>query len=161
MDLSIRPPVAIDPSELEIIALTIERGDQIDPAGLRNRLRRAHSVGVVRDHTTIAAVGAIKRPNVRYRDRVFRAAGVADLVEYELGWLYTCPEYRGRKLMRLLMRGLLDGLGKERVYATAHADNPPSLHLLNVNRFRRVGDYRNDAGEALCLLIRPAMPDDA
>ena len=105
--------------------LVIE-GETVDPEGLTQRIRGAFRLLFLRKaNGQLVGVGALKRPQLGYRSKVFakaRATRPPDEYRFELGWVAVSKSYQGRGLSRRIIGELISLAENENLFATTRAD---------------------------------------
>jgi GNAT superfamily N-acetyltransferase len=116
-------------AELDGFESLVKKGGEVEANSLRNRILRAEwLVFVIEDDGTLAAVGALKRPNESYKQGVFRKARSSEDpndFNYEAGWIFVEDAFRGRRYSLLLLQALVGAAGASRIYATTREKNDP------------------------------------
>jgi hypothetical protein len=136
-------------------------GGAVDRAGLSGRIRSALQLLFLRSaEGVLAGIGALKRPSLGYRTKIFNAAGSlldANLYTLELGWVVVDNHYRGQRLPSRIVSDLLSVVGNERLFATTRADKAAMHYALGDNSFAREGvPFASDRDDyELVLYIRP------
>src|SRR5215468_1969810 len=123
---SILSPSDCAPQALaEFEKLIVEAGT-VDPQGLTERIRGASRLLFLRESNgQLVGVGALKRPVLSYRSRVFtqaRAAVLADEYRIELGWIAVAKSHQRRGLWRRIIGRLISLVENENLFATTRAD---------------------------------------
>lgn len=161
--MSKRPAECSD-AELGSFEHFARRGGQVAFRGLRQRIRAAEwLVFLYEGDGILAAVAALKRPNESYRRKVFESAKTlvnpSDF-EYELGWVYVEPRFRGRRYSRLLVESALALAPTANVYATTREDNGWMRQTNSRCGFEEAGNpYLSDDGDhKLVLYLRRKGP---
>ena len=152
-------PTHITDQELEGMKDFLVEGGEIQQKGLMIRIKKAHLVAIVRIGGSIAAMGAIKNPDLNYRDGAAKESSFPDLRNYgrELGWIRVHPRLEGiglgRLVTRLLVRDYPDPL-----WATTKVSNFAMHHILCEEKFMRAGkSYPSDRRQTEILVwIREA-----
>ena len=139
------------------------RAGQVNPAGLRTRIKQAHRLAFHYENEELAAIAALKRPSAAYWARVFRGAEAPyspDAFTAELGWVFTRKEHRGQGITRRLLQRLLhEDTEHDRLFATTSVDNAAMRHLLATLGFAPSGVPFSGADETLLQLwLRDAEP---
>jgi GNAT superfamily N-acetyltransferase len=157
---SIFSPADCTPQELaDFENLVIEAGT-VDPEGLTQRIRDAFRLLFLRESNgQLVGVGALKRPLLSYRSRVFtqaRTAVPADEYPIELGWVAVAKSHRRRGLWRRIIGVLLNLAENENLFATTRAD-ARAIRFAADYGFKPVGKpYPSGRGYDLVLLLRDA-----
>jgi RimJ/RimL family protein N-acetyltransferase len=121
-----------------------------------NRLAFYYAAG-----DTLAAVAALKAPNERYRDDVFKKADAGiSTAEYklELGWVFVVPVHRGNRIAASLCQQLLTRVSASCVFATTRPDNISMIRILLALGFARAGKPYPRRNEELVLFLRQGTP---
>ena len=139
--------------------LVIEAGT-VDPMGLTQRIRDAFRLLFLRESNgQLVGAGALKRPRLGYRSKVFAKAGTTispDEYRVELGWIAVAKSYEGRGLSRRIIGQLISLVGNENLFATTRAD-ARAMRFAPDYGFRPAGNpYPSGSGYDLILLLRNA-----
>lgn len=139
--------VAVRPNQLTTpqqaaVANFISQGGEVSAANAVAGVQRAQLIGyATNDDGKIIAVSALKTPLDSYKNKVFTAAGQAELApqyRYEKGYSYTDPRYQRQGLNRAIWEKLASGSG--RVFATIRSDNTASKANLAAQGFSQLGE---------------------
>jgi len=107
----------------------------------------------------LVGVGALKRPLLSYRSRVFtqaRTAVPADDYPIELGWIAVAKSHQRRGLWRRVIIQLISLAENENLFATTRAD-ARALRFAADYGFKPAGKpYPSGRGYDLVLLLRDA-----
>ena len=139
--------------------LVIEAGT-VDPEGLTQRIRDAFRLLFLRQSDgQLVGVGALKRPGLGYRSKVFakaRAPMSPDEYPIELGWVAVAKSHQGRGLSRRIIGQLISLAENENLFATTRAD-PRAMPFAADYGFKSAGKpYRSGRGYDLVLYLRNA-----
>lgn len=118
-------------------------GGEIDGVAIQANVEVAAGLVFLTQAGRIVGAGALKIPQLGYRDGFVAKAGVALPVEiypYELGYILLHEDMRGRGLARKLMEGALQFAGKEGVFATVRTDNGAMRACLSKYDFDMAGE---------------------
>ncbi len=150
MQAMIKAPEDCSHEELSTFERLILEAGEVEPGGLLRRIKSAHKLIFIEIENECVSVGAIKIPSEDYKNRVFLKAGVADEkvnYQYELGYLYTLPDFRGHGAGSLLMESACEALHGDSCFATAREENTKVHHLFSKASFLRLGQvYQSDRG---------------
>jgi len=155
----LRQPNTSTEEQRREFAQLIRQGFETAGAGLDNRICAAKCLAFhypTRDK--LAAIAALKSPNVQYRHDVFSKAGSPEsCADYkvELGWVYVEPAYRGNRIATKLCEQLLSRAATDCVFATTRTNNAPMGRILLTFGFANVGTPYIRRGEQLRLYLRP------
>src|SRR4051794_37768297 len=131
----------------------------VDAEGLTQRIRDAFRLLFLRGNGELVGVGALKRPLLDYRSKVFAKAGTAtppDEYPLELGWVAVAKSHQGRGLSRRIIGQLISSAGNQNVFATTRADERATRFAAEY-RFKPAGKpYPSGRGYDLCLYLRNA-----
>ena len=146
-----RPPLKCSEVELDAFERLVKEGGEVNPNGLRGRIRSAYSlVWLQGTDGTLVGIGAIKQPNENYRSCVFRKAGSREEpsnYEAELGWIFLRTEFRGQGLSSSLMKELLSVARGKTIYATVRENNEAMRAVLKKFEFvQEARAYPSDEG---------------
>jgi ribosomal protein S18 acetylase RimI-like enzyme len=138
----IQPPHKCDSGLIDAFRELVIQGEQVQFAGLNERLRAAHLLAFHYLNDELVAIAALKQPSESYRDKVFRCAQATmnpNSFRLELGWVFTREDFRGRGISRHLLELLLQKAGEDKLFATTRADNHAMQRLLKSLGFERAG----------------------
>jgi len=141
-DDKIKEPSECSEKEIEDFYQKVIDGEQVDPFGLRDKIKRASLLAFHYEENTLVGIAALKRPNETYKKEVFRKAGVSkesDKYNLEIGWAYTTKEYRGRGICSGLIQKLIVASASQNIFATTKTDNLPMQKILKRNGFQKTG----------------------
>ncbi len=132
----------------------------VDPEGLTQRIRDASRLLFLRQSNgQLVGVGALKRPQLGYRSKVFakaRATTAPDEYRVELGWVAVARSHQGRGLSRRIIGQLISLAGNENVFATTRAD-ARAMRFAGDYGFKAAGKpYSSGRGYDLVLYLRNA-----
>ena len=155
---SILSPADCTPQALADFENLVSEGGTVDPQGLTERIRDASRLLFLREPSgRLVGVGALKKPLLSYRNRVFRQARTAiSAVEYpiELGWIAVAKSHQRRGLWRRIIRQLISLAENENVFATTRADTR-AMRLAADYGFKPAGKpYPSGRGYDLVLYLR-------
>jgi hypothetical protein len=143
MDSIIRSPSDCSTQELTAFEQLVIAGGAVEPGGLSRRVHAALQLLFLRTtEGVLAGVGALKRPSLGYRTKIFRVAEselAANLYTLELGWVVVDDRYRGQRLPARIVGDLLRVAANEPLFATTRADKAAMHYALEGNRFKREG----------------------
>ena len=148
MEVTIKRPIDCSYSEITSFVDLVKEGGEVSTAGLVDRVRSAQALCFIQDKAFVA-VGAIKKPNVNYKARVFSKAGAKNdnNYKYELGWLYVTSSARGNGYGAALMKAIKGALPDGGCFATTRKNNTAMHHLLEKFGFKIIGrPYKSENG---------------
>ncbi len=139
--------------------LLIEVGT-VDPEGLTQRVRDAFRLLFLKESNgQLVGVGALKRPELTYRRKIFakaRATTPPDQYGVELGWVAVARSHRGRGLWRRIIGQLISLAENENLFATTRAD-VRAMRFATDYGFKPAGyPYPSGRGYDLVLYLRNA-----
>jgi GNAT superfamily N-acetyltransferase len=139
--------------------LVIEAGT-VDPEGLTQRIRDAFRLLFLRESNgQLVGVGALKRPRLGYRSKVFAKARTtmpSDEYRVELGWVAVAKSHQKRGLSRRIIGQLISLVENENLFATTRAD-ARAMRFAADNGFKPSGKpYPSGRGYDLVLYLRNA-----
>lgn len=145
--------------EIKQIEALINAGGEVNGNTLASRLKSTEAIAVFKYQDTIIATASIKNPLMRYRNYIFTQAGVSEEegdYNFELGYIYTKPSYRGHHLAKRLCEALTSRFEHHCVYATTRVSNMPMYIVLAGLGFDTIGNaYENREGtDQLFLCVR-------
>ena len=137
--------------------LVIEAGT-VDPQGLTQRIRDASRLLFLRESNgQLVGVGALKRPLLSYRNKVFAKAGAtvrSEEYRIELGWVAVVKAHEGQGLSRRIISRLISLAANENVFATTRADARATRFAIDYG-FKPAGKpYPSGHGYDLVLYLR-------
>jgi GNAT superfamily N-acetyltransferase len=153
-------PSACTPDALaDFEKLVIEAGT-VDPEGLTQRIRDAFQLLFLRQSDgQLVGVGALKRPGLGYRSKVFaKARATTPPNEYpiELGWVAVAKSHQGRGLSRRIIGQLISLAENENLFATTRTD-ARAMRFAADYEFKLAGKpYPSGSGYDLVLYLRNA-----
>lgn len=122
-----KKPSECTESELTMFESLINKGGEVVAHGLHDRIMRAEwLIFLFEGDKTLAGIAALKKPNANYKKDVFRKANSPESpskFDFEAGWIFVEPQFRGRKHSRTLLQTVLKLADKLHVYATTREDN--------------------------------------
>jgi GNAT superfamily N-acetyltransferase len=152
----VKPPSACTAEELEGFRQMVLLEWQVSDEGLEERIARSKVLVIIYDpFDKMIAIGAAKKPQSSYARKVFTKAGVLGWsnYEYEVGYIYVLPEYRGHLFSRLLMEALIDACGDVSIFATTKADNERMIRTNRRLNFIQAGvPFQSERGPYNILL---------
>lgn len=137
-----KKPEELTNKEFKTIYQLILKGNEVDANTLQHRLTRAALVCFAIIDSKIIAIAVIKRPSKKYRDSIFTKAQIIDKsnqYKYELGYVFTETDYRGKKISSKLCNQLCDIFLAHNVFATTRSKNKPMQKILVKNHFLPTG----------------------
>jgi predicted GNAT family N-acyltransferase len=157
---SIVSPADCTPQALADFENLVTKYGTVDREGLTQRIREASRLLFLRESNgQLVGVGALKRPQLDYRSKVFAKAGTATLPdEYrvELGWVAVAKSRQGRGLSRRIIGQLISLAENENLFATTRADAQARRFAAD-HGFKRAGKpYPSGRGYDLVLYLRNA-----
>ena len=162
---SILSPADCSPEAIADFEKLVIQGGTVDPEGLTERICDASRLLFLRESNgRLVGVGALKRPLLSYRSRVFAQAGAAvpaDEYPIELGWIAVAKSHQRRGLWRRIIGRLISLVENENLFATTRAD-PRTERLAADYGFRPAGKpYPSGCGYDLVLYLRNAREPTA
>lgn len=155
----------LSPSDCTLQALAdfenlVTKYGTVDPEGLTQRIRDASRLLFLRESNgRLVGVGALKRPQLSYRRKVFakaRATTTPDEYRVELGWVAVAKTHRGRGLSRRIIGQLIRLAENENLFATTRADER-TIRFATDYGFKPAGyPYPSGRGYDLVLYLRNA-----
>ena len=138
-------------------------GGEVARAGIDQRIRRAEYLAFIfDDNGTLEGIGALKKPNLAYRNDIFHKAGVGEAAHQfaiELGWLFVDAGHRRRGYSKALIKKLLGLVGGASLYSTTRTDNIGMKKALYQFGFSEAGQpyISGDGQRSLQLWARPPL----
>lgn len=150
-------PERCSKAELETFCDFVRRGGEVQDDGLEGRVRQAKALVFLRVDGQVIGVAAIKRPALKYRDGVFRKAGVphaASRFHLEIGWVFVMPDHRKKGYSHALCAAAMSQAERESTFATTRLDNVAMQRTLERFGLRRLGDsWQSDRGTKPRLVL--------
>jgi GNAT superfamily N-acetyltransferase len=157
---SILSPSDCSPQALADFENLLTKYGTVDPEGLTQRIRDAFRLLFLRESNgQLIGVGALKRPQLGYRSKVFakaRATTSPDDYPVELGWVAVAESHQARGLSRRIIGQLISLAENENLFATTRAD-ARAMRFAADHGFRPAGKpYPSGRGYYLVLYLRNA-----
>jgi GNAT superfamily N-acetyltransferase len=157
---SILSPSDCSPQALADFENLLTKYGTIDPEGLTQRIGDAFRLLFLRESNgQLVGVGALKRPQLGYRNKVFakaRATTSPDEYRVELGWVAVAESHQGRGLSRRIIGQLISLAENENLFATTRADARAMRSAADYG-FQPAGKpYPSGRGYDLVLYLRNA-----
>jgi len=161
---SILSPSDCAPQALADFENLVTKYGTVDVEGLMQRIREASRLLFLRElNGYLVGVGALKRPQLSYRSKVFakaRATIRPDEYRVELGWVAVTESYQGRGLSRRIIGQLIGLAENQNLLATTRADAQARRFAAD-HGFKRAGKpYPSGRGYDLVLYLRNAGKRD-
>lgn len=157
MNAIIRSPRDCSASEIEAFVALVREGRAVSEGDARYGATHAFRLAFVL-HTdgTAIAVGALKQPELTYRNHVFMEAGAmipASAFQIELGYIAVAAAFRKQGLSHSIVHALLPHSVHENIFATTRADKEAMQHTLPAAGFVQEGrPYPSQGGNYNLLL---------
>lgn len=152
----IKSPTHCSSREIEAFKTLVEVNGQVSTMRVPNA---EHLAFLHNEQGELIAVGAIKNPTLRYREKIFITnAELPNIPEpqpiYEIGFFSVHPEVQGRGLGRCILHALIEKMPQTPLFATT--GNPKMARLLSENEFVEIGkSWKPELGNTpLSLYIR-------
>ena len=161
MVTKVKQPRECTEAELGSFCTLVREGEEVAPATLDDLVRAAEALAFLEHGGAVVGVAGLKKPNIGYKERVFKAAGLAAQARryaLELGWVFVAAAHRGNGLSRELAEAAMSRAGSAAVFATTRVDNVPMQRTLERIGFARGGSpWRSRRGaHQLALYLRVA-----
>jgi predicted GNAT family N-acyltransferase len=132
----------------------------VDPQKLTQRIREAFRLLFLRElDGQLVGVGALKRPQLSYRSKVFAKARITtppDEYRVELGWVAVTKSHQGLGLSLRIIGQLISLAENENLFATTRADARAKRFAADYG-FKPAGyPYPSGSGYDLVLYLRNA-----
>jgi ribosomal protein S18 acetylase RimI-like enzyme len=156
--LSILRPLECDAQALADFENLVFEAGTVDPQGLAQRIREASRLLFLRkSNGQLVGVGALKRPRLGYRSKVFAKAETTIAPEeyrVELGWIAVAESHQRRGLWRRIISQLISSAENQNLFATIRAD-ARAMRFAADYGFKPAGKpYPSGRGYDLVLLLR-------
>jgi GNAT superfamily N-acetyltransferase len=157
---SILSPSDCSPQALADFENLVIKYGTVDPEGLTQRIRDAFRLLFLRKaNGQLVGVGALKRPELGYRTKVFakaRETTPPDEYRVELGWVAVAKAHQGRGLSRRIISQLISLAENQNLFATTRADER-AMRFATDYGFKLSGKpYSSGRGYDLVLYLREA-----
>lgn len=142
VSIVIQPPGEFDDHEIDDLVALVIAGGEVSNRGLISRVMKAHCLAFMRRNDRLIGIAALKRPELSYRPRVAKGAGIAiprEPFEFELGWVFIVPNERGKKLSFPLCESLVRAADNAGIFATSRASNVGMHATMQKLGFSRIG----------------------
>ena len=126
-------PAAASTADISAFKQFVLAGGEVSAATLPGLVSRALSLSFAKVGGELVGVGAIKRPNQSYHEKVFSKAKLSQRqaeFEFELGWVYTNASARGKGVASSVVSSLVAALNGAPAYATSRTNNPHMHRVL-------------------------------
>ena len=155
---SILSPSDCSPQALADFENLLTKYGTIDTEGLTQRIGDAFRLLFLREpNGQLVGVGALKRPQLGYRSKVFakaRATTSPDGYRVEWGWVAVAESHQARGLSRRIIGELLSLAENENLFATTRADTR-AMRFAADHGFKPAGKpYPSGRGYDLVLYLR-------
>lgn len=121
-----KPPPDCTADEIESFRALVIEGGQKAGKKLDNQIRRAGLLAFGYEGERLVSIAAVKRAGRLYISDLFRKANAfaeSRAYRWEIGWLYTLPDFRNHGASRELICELLDRFDQHNLFATSRAEN--------------------------------------
>lgn len=156
-DIVVAPPAEFDNDERALFrSLVIEAGEVAGNA-LDTNIEHAKVLAFLYDEEGVGGIAALKRPQMSYRNRIGKSAGVPLSVEalpYEFGYMFIRPALQGKHLSFPLACATLEEAEGAGIFATVRADNSRSHRTLLKAGFEAAGAFPGREDREIALFIR-------
>lgn len=153
----VKPPSEYTADEIQAFKDMILREWQVSDEGLDSRIAACKVLVMIYAPEGLIATGAAKKPYSSYSKKVFSKAGLPGQerdYDFELGYIYVLPKYRGILLSRVLMKALLDSVGDASVFATVKTDNERMIRTNHRLGLKETGSpFQSERGSYMFLLF--------
>ncbi len=153
--IKIKQPSECSKKELKDFYQLMVESNEVDITGLMNRIKNAHLLAFYYIDEQIVSIASLKNPSPTYRWKITTSANFPldkGTYQYELGWIFTSREHRGKGYSSKLIQKLLSN--KRNIFATIKEQNKPSISLLTKLGFKQVGNkYKSTMGNYNILLF--------
>lgn len=130
----------LDKTHRSIFAEMLKKQGKVQ-GDLSTKADRCKFICIAMVNSDVAAIGAIKEKTAS--DFTNEKAGIPELskdIDWELGYLFTEPKHRGRKLASFITRILIRKFGDGNLMASTEISaNPGMVKILEQNGFRLYG----------------------
>lgn len=162
ISIAVRPPGDFGDREIDDFVSLVLAGAEVSRGGLRGRVMKAHCLAFMRRNSCLIGVAALKRPELGYRTRVTKGAGVPiprDTFEFELGWVFILPSARGAELSFPLCESAVRAANKAGIFATSRASNARMHATMEKLGFLRAGSKwaSKQVNDSLRLFVRAPL----
>ena len=134
----------------------VHRGGEVYPRHLLSAIHDAEALAFYYTGQKLISVAALKRPDENYKNKVFKKSESGlnpEDYNYELGWLYTADEGRGKGVGNKIIAEILKNAGGEKIFATIRAENTQANKILEKFAFKPSGHpYNSQRGDYSLML---------
>jgi hypothetical protein len=157
MNVELVRPLKISVSDMKMCAELVSSGGAVTLESASRGLKNAETIGLIRFDKRIVAVGALKNPDVDYKNSVFeksKTLAKPNGFKFEAGYFATDAKFQGRKLAKGILGTIIAEFKDAPMFATTGSE--AMEHLLLSQGFTRSGfQYKSGLGNAdLSLLLR-------
>ncbi len=138
-----KSPADCSTEELDDFCRIVRAAGEVDPYGLKERVRCAKAVAFAISDGETLGVAALKVPDENYRQSVFtnaKANRSACEYPFEVGWVVVDDHHRGKGLSRILVEATLTAAGDVSVFATSASSREPMHRTLRRLGFVQAGE---------------------
>ncbi|MBL7882794.1 MAG: GNAT family N-acetyltransferase [Bacteroidia bacterium] len=155
--INIIAPEDCSKEQLDLFFNTILNGGQIKTSEelLIKNIKNCVLLAFYEIENKLAGISAVKIPRTKYKKTVFEKAKVSadeKLFEFEIGYVVTVPEFRGRGVSSILIKELIKRNPSATYFATTKSEFMPKI-FKKVNFVKHGESYLNTSKEKLDLYI--------
>lgn len=129
LNIKILKPSQTSTVEKKNFVKLVNAGGEVNSITLEKNVDNAEFLAFAYIENVLVGVAALKNPSDAYKNKVFSSANVENLVSkynYEVGYIYVDPTYRGLGIFSKLATALLEKQ-KTKIYLTTHSNNLPII----------------------------------
>jgi predicted GNAT family N-acyltransferase len=155
--INIIAPKDCSKEQLDLFLSTVLNGGQINTSEelLIKSINNCLLLAFYEIENKIAGISAVKIPRAKYKKNVFEKAKVSadeKQFEFEIGYVVTIPEFRGRGVSSILIKELIKRNPSATYFATTKSEFMPNI-FKKVNFVKYGESYFNASHEKLDLYI--------
>jgi GNAT superfamily N-acetyltransferase len=165
MKVIIKTPNSCSRRDLNEFQRQVEKGDEVETSGLRERIRRAFLLAFAYIGDSIVGVAGLKNPCPSYKRKIFEKADLKQRChefDKELGWVFVVEGHRGRGISTRLVKALLKEAGGFNIFATSRIEIVPMHRALMSAGFLEAGkSFISGRGNKVKLFLNFSPPSEA
>ena len=138
-------------NEINLFKEILIDANEVSELSFNGLIERNPKLLIIGDTEKPLGIGALKIPNIEYKEKVFRLSGSKldyKDYKYELGWVVSLEKGNGNKIVDILSNS------ENNIYATVREQNEKMIFLLKKYGFSQTGNsYKSTRGEYQLLLF--------
>lgn len=156
MKIEIKTPHSCSLKEINYFYQHVLACEEVDEVGLEDRIRNAKLLAFYYIKDNLIGVGAIKKPNQNYKERIFTKAGAPELSKkyhLELGYICIQVNKRGKGVGSKIVKDLLSNCSDKNIFATVRTNNVRMIHINEKFGFKKIGKPYMGRNELIQLFL--------